>query len=162
VRGAKHIFRYCLGWTFMFLVSGLKDGNQCVSARSCIGHLGIGSRGLPKQMMRRFLSFGTLLMHPSSIYNLLLWKYLKLSFQIMQLEQILCFWTLSIVMSLSKNRPVYWNLLKYTGRFLDKDKTMDNVQKHNICTNVPSSQNFRSCVQYISLSNSRTRWSTWT
>jgi hypothetical protein len=28
--------------------------------------------------------------------------------------------------------------------FLDKDRTMDNVQKHNICTNVPSSQTFRS------------------
>jgi hypothetical protein len=27
---------------------------------------------------------------------------------------------------------------------LDKDKTMDNVQKHSICTNVPSSQTFRS------------------
>jgi hypothetical protein len=28
--------------------------------------------------------------------------------------------------------------------FLDKDRTMDNVQQHNICTNVPSSQTFRS------------------
>jgi hypothetical protein len=27
---------------------------------------------------------------------------------------------------------------------LDKDKTMDNVQKRNICTNVQSSQTFRS------------------
>jgi hypothetical protein len=23
---------------------------------------------------------------------------------------------------------------KQTGRFLDKDKMMDNIQKHNICT----------------------------
>jgi hypothetical protein len=30
--------------------------------------------------------------------------------------------------------------------FLDKDKTMDNIQKRNICTNVPSSQAFRSCL----------------
>jgi hypothetical protein len=51
------------------------------------------------------------------------------------LIQVLCFWTLFIVLSLSKNRPVY---------FLDKDKTMDNVQKRNICINVPSSQTFRS------------------
>jgi hypothetical protein len=28
--------------------------------------------------------------------------------------------------------------------FLDKDRTMDNVQKHNTCINVPSSQTFRS------------------
>jgi hypothetical protein len=28
--------------------------------------------------------------------------------------------------------------------FLYKDRTMDNVQKHNSCTNVPSSQTFRS------------------
>jgi hypothetical protein len=28
--------------------------------------------------------------------------------------------------------------------FLDKDRTMDNVQQHNIFTNVPSSQTFRS------------------
>jgi hypothetical protein len=27
---------------------------------------------------------------------------------------------------------------------LDKDKTMNNVQKRNICTNVPSSETFRS------------------
>jgi hypothetical protein len=30
---------------------------------------------------------------------------------------------------------------------LDKDRMMDNVQKHNICTNVPSSQTFRSYLQ---------------
>jgi hypothetical protein len=33
--------------------------------------------------------------------------------------------------------------------FLDEDRTMDNVQKHNICTNVPSSQTFRSYLDYI-------------
>jgi hypothetical protein len=32
------------------------------------------------------------------------------------------------------NRPV----------FLDKDRTIDNVQKHNIRINIPSSQTFRS------------------
>jgi hypothetical protein len=30
---------------------------------------------------------------------------------------------------------------------LDKDKPMNNVQKHNICTNLPSSQTFRSYKQ---------------
>jgi hypothetical protein len=33
--------------------------------------------------------------------------------------------------------------------FLDKDRTMDNVQKHNICTNVPSSQTFRSYLLFF-------------
>jgi hypothetical protein len=32
---------------------------------------------------------------------------------------------------------------------LDKDKTTENVQIHNICTNVPSSQNFRSYLNKI-------------
>jgi hypothetical protein len=50
--------------------------------------------------------------------------------------QVLCFWTLSMVSSLTKNHPVYI--------FLVKDETMDNVQKHNTCINVPSSQTFRS------------------
>jgi hypothetical protein len=31
--------------------------------------------------------------------------------------------------------------------FLDKDRTVDNVQKHYICTNVPPSHTFRSWVQ---------------
>jgi hypothetical protein len=31
----------------------------------------------------------------------------------------------------------------------NKDKTMDNVQKHNICTNAPSSQSFRSGVRML-------------
>jgi hypothetical protein len=91
-------------------------------------------------------------------------------------EQILCFWTLSIVLPLSKTvlfnlkkniisetgfclrlqvkptllRPpflrsgpnvVFW---KINGMILHVDKTMDNVQKHNTRTNVPSSQTFRS------------------
>jgi hypothetical protein len=30
--------------------------------------------------------------------------------------------------------------------FSDKNSTMDNVQKHNICTDVPSSQTFKSCL----------------
>jgi hypothetical protein len=30
-----------------------------------------------------------------------------------------------------------------------KDKTMDNVQKHNICINVPSSQTFRSYLNAV-------------
>jgi hypothetical protein len=35
------------------------------------------------------------------------------------------------------------------GYFLDKDKTMDNVQNHNTCTNVPSSQTFRSYIKVM-------------
>jgi hypothetical protein len=117
--------------------------------------------------------------------------------------QILCFWTLSIVLSLSKKRPDYfskhnvsetgfclrlqvkptqlgpidraspylrtsidwarmkrfylktgtesslrkvafWKIIRH---FLDKDKTMDNVRKHNIRTNVTSSQTSGSYYQ---------------
>jgi hypothetical protein len=47
--------------------------------------------------------------------------------------QLLCFRTLSIVLSLSKNT----------------NRTMDNVQKHNSCTNVPSSQTFRSYLPWL-------------
>jgi hypothetical protein len=76
------------------------------------------------------------------------------------------FWTIYIKF-LTKNRSVYFSehnvwetgfclLLQVKptqlgpidrGRFLDKDKMMNNVQKHNICTNVPSSQTFRSYLQ---------------
>jgi hypothetical protein len=35
---------------------------------------------------------------------------------------------------------------------LDKNSIMDNSQKHHICTNVPSSQTFRSYFQFILLS----------
>jgi hypothetical protein len=38
---------------------------------------------------------------------------------------------------------VFWKINRTV--FLDKERTMDNVQKHNICTNVPSSQTFTSC-----------------
>jgi hypothetical protein len=31
--------------------------------------------------------------------------------------------------------------------FLDKDRMMENIKQHNICTNVPSSQTFRSYLQ---------------
>jgi hypothetical protein len=34
--------------------------------------------------------------------------------------------------------------LRHGPVFLDKDKTMDNVQQHDICTNGPSSQTFKS------------------
>jgi hypothetical protein len=33
--------------------------------------------------------------------------------------------------------------------FLDKDRTMDNVQKHNTYSNVPSSQTFRSMINTV-------------
>jgi hypothetical protein len=40
-------------------------------------------------------------------------------------------------------------VLKYKqGGGLDKSRTMDNVQKHNICTNVSSSQTVRSYLHY--------------
>jgi hypothetical protein len=105
-----------------------------------------------------------------------------------RLLKILCFWTLSIVLSLSKNTVlfIFKNnvsetkfclllqvksaqlgpvdrvspylpengdriqcpkrcVLKYKqDDVLDENRTMDNVQKYNICTNVPSSQTFRS------------------
>jgi hypothetical protein len=37
---------------------------------------------------------------------------------------------------------------KLTERFLDMDKKMDNVQKHNSCANVLSSQTFRSYLKF--------------
>jgi hypothetical protein len=37
---------------------------------------------------------------------------------------------------------MFWKINRTV--FLDKGRKMDNVQKHNICTNVPSSQKFRS------------------
>jgi uncharacterized membrane protein (Fun14 family) len=43
----------------------------------------------------------------------------------------------------SSFRNVVFRKINRTA-FLDKYRTMDNVQKHNICTNVPSSQTFRS------------------
>jgi hypothetical protein len=80
--------------------------------------------------------------------------------------QILCFSTLSIILSLSKNRPVYFSKhnVSETGFCLhlqvkpDKDKTRDNVQKHNICTSVPSSQTLRS-YSYSDKSGMYGRWS---
>jgi hypothetical protein len=87
--------------------------------------------------------------------------------------QLLCFWTLSIVLCLSKKSPVYFSkhnvsetgyclrlqvklthlgpidraspylqclkrcvLKNKQDGFLDKHRTMDNVQKHNSCKNV--------------------------
>jgi hypothetical protein len=94
--------------------------------------------------------------------------------------QILCFCTLSIILSLSKNTvllilqntmfrkldsvSIFWeNLLSWAQSvelvpisvvfcnikrtvFLHKDRMMDNVQKYNICTNIASSQTFRSYI----------------
>jgi hypothetical protein len=101
------------------------------------------------------------------------------------LLQILCLWTLSIVLFLSKTpsclcfktqrfgdwpSSIDWAqlnrfylkmetesslrnaVLKYKqDNILDKTWTRDNVQKHNICTNVPSSQAFRSYVPFCSM-----------
>jgi hypothetical protein len=36
----------------------------------------------------------------------------------------------------SLRNVVFWKINRTV--FLDKDRTMDSVQKHNICTNVPS------------------------
>jgi hypothetical protein len=74
-----------------------------------------------------------------------------------QYFQILCFWTLSIILffylktlsclyfktQLFRDRfqsLKFWNINRML--FLDKNRTMDNVQNRNICTNVPSSQTF--------------------
>jgi hypothetical protein len=72
--------------------------------------------------------------------------------------QVLCFWTFSIILSVSKHlktetecslqKIVFWKINKTV--FLDKDRMMENVQKYNICTNVPLSQTFRS-YQILSL-----------
>jgi hypothetical protein len=85
---------------------------------------------------------------------------------------VLCFWTLFIVLSLSNTlspeiwtrsidwaqpsrfylktetesslrNVVFWKINRTV--FLDKD----NVQKHNICTNVPSSQTFRPYLRIV-------------
>jgi hypothetical protein len=43
-------------------------------------------------------------------------------------------------------------VLKYKEySVLDKNRMMASVQKHNICTNVPSSQNFRSYLLHVIL-----------
>jgi hypothetical protein len=45
-----------------------------------------------------------------------------------------------------------WNIV-----FLNKNRNMGNVQKHNICINVPSSQNFRSyCDNVLKFLNLQT------
>jgi hypothetical protein len=51
---------------------------------------------------------------------------------------MLCFWTLSIVLSSSNNTALSRNFVLKINRtvFLDNDRTMDNVQKHNICTKI--------------------------
>jgi hypothetical protein len=68
-----------------------------------------------------------------------------------------CFWTLSIVLFLFQTqRFEHWILsisVGFTRRqrqiplsetlLLNKNRTMDNVQKHNTCVNVPLSQTFR-------------------
>jgi hypothetical protein len=59
--------------------------------------------------------------------------------------QILCFWTLSIIPFLSKAPSCLY--FKQDG-VLDKNGMINNVQKHNIRTNVPSSQTFRSDSEY--------------
>jgi hypothetical protein len=41
---------------------------------------------------------------------------------------------------------------------LDKDRAMDNNQKHNICTNVPSSQTFRCEVYLLSIQSNKQQW----
>jgi hypothetical protein len=41
----------------------------------------------------------------------------------------------------SLRNTVFWKINKTV--FSDEDRTMENVQKHNICSNVPSSQTFR-------------------
>jgi hypothetical protein len=86
-----------------------------------------------------------------------------------RLLQILCFLTLSIVLFLIETHnvsetelclrlqvkptqlgpidrdspyPQRQNPVSDTLYYLNKNRTMDNVQKHNICINVPSSQTF--------------------
>jgi hypothetical protein len=57
------------------------------------------------------------------------------------LIQILCFWTLSIVLFLFNTQSFGNWILSSKRRVLNKNRMMDNVQKHNICTIII---NFRS------------------
>jgi hypothetical protein len=47
------------------------------------------------------------------------------------------------ILSPSPVSETFFEIYEQDG-VLDKERTMDNVQKHNICTNAPSSQTFRS------------------
>jgi hypothetical protein len=68
--------------------------------------------------------------------------------------QLLCFWTLSVVLFIYKTQRFEdWILSPSSGKnysygnriqsrkrcVLSKNRTMDNVQKHNHCINIPSS-----------------------
>jgi hypothetical protein len=71
--------------------------------------------------------------------------------------QILCFWTLSVILFLFKTQCFGDWILK-TDRIqtlkhcvLNKSRMMDNVQKHHICVNVPMSLTFRSYSQELVL-----------
>jgi hypothetical protein len=81
----------------------------------------------------------------------------------------LCFWTLSIVLFIFQNtfrrrfclrlqvKPTLLGPFNRASPYLrtkqdgvlDKDKTMDNVQKHNIFTNILSSRTFRSFLASV-------------
>jgi hypothetical protein len=54
------------------------------------------------------------------------------------LVQIFCFWTLSIILFLSKNTALF--ILQNSSAFLDNDRMMHNVQKLNTGTNIRSPQ----------------------
>jgi hypothetical protein len=79
----------------------------------------------------------------TKVYLLFECEHQRTAAKTLKQEHILYSWTLSIVLSLSKMLTKY-NVSVYFVNILDKDKTMDNVQEYNICTNLPSSQTLRS------------------
>jgi hypothetical protein len=70
--------------------------------------------------------------------------------------QILCFWTLPVILFLFKTQCFGDWILKTDGiqplkHCVLNKRIMDNVQKHNICVNVPMSLTFRSYSQELVL-----------
>jgi hypothetical protein len=75
-----------------------------------------------------------------------------------------CFWTLAIVLFLSRTPFCGFYLKTETESslrnvvFLNKNRTVANVQKHSICINVPLSQTVKSSLVNKSVAFYETRW----
>jgi hypothetical protein len=90
--------------------------------------------------------------------------------------QLFCFWTLTIVLflfihtvfrRLDSGCIFMWNLLSWAqsiqlvsemGNVWNRNRMMDNVQKHIHCITIPSSQTFGSYLQLSWYSNGITGW----
>jgi hypothetical protein len=108
---------------------------------------------------------------------------MEIAFQSWKFKQLLCFWILSIVLFYLKyniSETVFClrlqveptqlgpidtaspysqrrrqNPVSETLRVLSKNRMMDNVQEHNSCINMPSSQTLRSYWKFIWSKNSK-------